>query len=306
MKNFYFSPLLIAACVVTQATGLAGTIEWNSPPAAMNLDSNSAPMSTGFVYELGVFSSGFQPTPSNVADWAANWHVADRAGRSGTVNAFGSSFRVPNNKAPFTVGAEGWIMGKKDSPTGTELILFRNNHWTWPAATSATAVPTFAQEWHVDGKSTMDEVILGSVNPQGSPFLMQSAVVRSYEQWAELHLGDEPSADPEDDAGGDGVPNLVKFAFGMDPRENGVPPHTPVGKMEIGGAEFLKISIPRNSMNLTEMEVEVSSDLQNWHRGPAFLEVVHDNPHEWVVRDKTPFSETGGKRYMRVKVGLPK
>jgi hypothetical protein len=306
MNRHHLNSLLIAAALTTHASVVAATIEWNSPPRGIHLDSSGAAMSTDFVYELGVFSAGFQPVPSNVAQWLTHWNKADSVGRSKAANAFGSSFRVRNNTAPFTAGTKGWILGKKNSPTGTELILFRNNHWTWPAAEAAGAAPSLPREWSVDGKSTMDEVILGAVNPKGSPFVMQSTVVRSYGQWAELHQAYEVLADPNADSNGNGVPNLVEFAFDMDPRANNAPPATPVGQIDVAGAKHLKISIPRPGVNLADMRVEVSSDLKTWYQGPAFLEVVSDNQKEWIVRDKTPLSQTGGKRFMRLKVDLPK
>jgi len=197
-------------------------------------------------------------------------------------------------------------MGTKETPVGTEMILFRNHHWTWPVADVPGAPASFPREWSVNGESSMDEVVIGSVNPAGSPVLMQSAVVRNYDQWASMHFEDGEASSPNDSAAGDGVPNLMKFALGMNPHGTGGRPETPVGKMQVGDESFLKMSIPRHGLNLADMRVEVSSDLVHWHNGPAFLEVVSDNQREWIVRDKTPFSQTGGKRFMRLKVELPK
>lgn len=306
MKIFHFNWLLIATCAATHGVAIAGTIEWNSPPTAMNLDSSGAVMDTGFKYELGVFSSGFQPSPSNVADWAANWHKADSVGRSHKVNAFGSSYKIPNNLAPFTVGAKGWILGKKQTPRGTEKILFRNTHWTWPSVDAAGAPASLPREWSVDEKATMDHVVIGSVKPAGSPVLMQSAVVRNYDQWSAIHMAGEDLAYSDDASQGHRVSSILKFALGMDPQDKSQRPSTPVGQMQVGNETFLKMSIPRYGVNMANMRVEVSSDLQTWHNGPAFLEVVTDNQKEWIVRDKTPFSQTGGKRFMRLKVDLPK
>ncbi len=302
MKTTHTKWLLTALCVAIHTLAPAATIEWSSPTDGTNLDSNGNAMCTGFIYELGVFTSGFEPTPSNVADWDANWHCADRVSRSSVVNAFGSSFRVWNNSAPFTSGAKGWILGKKETPTGTEKILFRNSNWIWPSAQAATAGPSLQREWHVDAKSPMDEVVLGSVNPEGSPHLMQSTVVFDYDQWANLHFEEGEASDPNESANGDDVPNLLKFAFGMNPHDKGGRPETPVGKMLIGNDEFLKMTVPRHGISLANMRVQVSSDLQHWQDDEDAIEVVADDQSAWVVRDKTPFAETGGKRFMRLKI----
>jgi len=305
MKRSRFKSLLMANCVFMQMCVVAGTIEWNVPVHGTNLDSSGARMGSGFVFQLGVFSSGFHPTASNIADWDARWHVADTAAYNPKSKAFGSSIKLADNTAPFTAGAPGWIMGTKVTPGGTEKILFRRAKWSWPVVDLPQNPPAFPREWTVSGDHEDLQVILASVNPEGSPHLMRSTVVRNYEQWRNQHLAGEASAGPGDDPAGDGVPNLMKFAFGMDPRGKARSPHTPVERMQIGNETFLKMSIPRNGVNLARMRVEVSSDLIDWHHGPAFLEVVSENERELVVRDRTPFSSAGGRRFMRLRVELP-
>ncbi len=295
MNNYRFHLSILAVCLAAKATVMASTIEWSSPPNGFNIESTGEVMGTGFHYELGVFTSGFQPTPSNVADWSDNWHPADGVTRSKVVNAFCASFRVRSNAAPFTAGAKGWIMGKKDSPTGTELILFRNNHWTWPAATAATAAPGLAREWHVDGKSTMDEVILGSVKPEGSPYMMRSAVVRNHGQWKKLQESQGLAEDGETD--------LLSFVFDTGrPEDRGKPAITPISKAQVNGQEHLQIEIPRNRAHLAKLKVQVSSDLVNWVDGPEYTEVVSEGPLGLIVRDKTPASVHKGGRFMRVQI----
>lgn len=285
---------------------MAATIEWNVRANSINLDSSGARMSSGFIFQLGVFSAGFQPTASNIADWDEHWHAADTAVYNPSSRAFGSSFKVASNIAPFNTGAQGWIMGTKETPTGTEKILFRRTNWTWPTADLPRNPASFPREWSVARNTQNLQVVIASVDPEGSPFLMRSTVVRSYEQWRKLHLENEALDGPNDSPMGDGIPNVMKFAFGMDPRGKTKRPETPVEQVQIGNETYLKMRIAREGVSLAQMRVEVSSDLVNWHHGPAFVEVVSDNAHEWVVRDRTPFSATGGRRFMRLMVDLPK
>lgn len=276
-------------------------IEWYSLGGVVNLDSVGVAMDAGFVFELGVFSAGFIPSESNVVDWGDHWNMADTAAYVPAQQLFTESHVVTGNPAPFTVGAQAWILGRRVSATGTEMILFRRDSWLWPAPNELEPTPLF---WVVNGGTGM-QVVLGAVNTDGSPFLMQSAMVRDYAQWRELKLAGEPLDGPTDDADSDGVSNAEEFVFDTNPLQPGAPPVTALSNVEINDEQYLRVSIPRNRAHLAHLKVQVSSDLATWNDGPAFTETLADHPTEWVVRDKTPFSETGGRRFMRLQLEIP-
>ncbi len=70
-----------------------------------------------------------------------------------------------------------------------------------------------------------------------------------------------PAADPD----GDGVPNLLEYAFGGDPKAPGTAPLPTLSTTESGGQKFLQISFARvGEANDIEYHVQASEDLANW------------------------------------------
>jgi len=292
---------LAAAFLLSPAPLVAETVTWFSDPGGLNRDGAGGLMDSGFQFQLGVFSGGFQPTPSNITQWPAFWTSSDSASYDVGNKRYAGQIEVVSNSAPFTVGAEAWVLGKKVTETGTEMILFRRNTWLWPAPNPLNPI---ADEWRLNGAPGV-QVVVGTVHPSGSPFLMQSLTVRSYDQWRTTELAGEPLGGINDDPDQDGVANLLEFIFGSNPMTPGPPPVTVISKVNVAGNDYLQISIPRRRDRLALLKVQVSSDLQTWHDGGAFTEVMADNPLEWVVRDKTPYPPAGGKRFMRLAATLP-
>ena len=69
--------------------------------------------------------------------------------------------------------------------------------------------------------------------------------------------------------------------------------------------DHLQISIPRRIDRMATLNVEVSSDLEQWDSGTAFTEVVSDGLSALIVRDKTAFTPPLTKRFMRLRASLP-
>jgi len=297
-KHFVLQALMFAAA----GSVMAETISWESPSGGNNRQSSGDPMDAGFIFQLGVFSDGFVPTALNLSEWDDFWSVADQSSYDTGFSRFAGLFEVEDNNPPFTVGRPGWIMGTKVTVTGTERILFRRPGWLWPASSPLSPFPL---DWHVNGATDL-QVVIGAVNPGGSPFLMQSAVVRDYPQWRALRLAGEPLDGPLDDPDGDGVPNLLEFVFDTMPSDSASRASAGGSWIEIGGEKFLQLTIPRKRTHLATLVVQVSSDLETWNQGPDHTAVVSDTPLEWIVRDKTPASAApGGRRFMRLKAALP-
>lgn len=271
------------------------TIAWFSDADKTNLDGDDVAMDGAFHFELGVFSSGFEPTASNAGQWAAHWVVADSAIYNPGSQRFSGQFAVTNNTSPFTVGAKAWIFGYRNTPTASETLLFRSSDWTWPAPNPMNPVAT---EWNA---GAANEVVLGSINPGGVPFLMQSVSTQTFAQWQAEHLSAEPLDQPGDDPDRDGAPNLLEFVFGTPPRTAGAPTVTPIALA--GG--HLQITIPRRSDHPAALTVEVSPDLANWYSGAGHTQTVSDGPAALVVRDLTPLDSAHPKRFIRLRAGLP-
>jgi hypothetical protein len=285
---------LCSACALGALPLAAETISWFSDPMRTNLDGSGTPMDAAFQFELGVFANGFVPTDGNHEQWQIHWSAAQTANYNSTSRRFAESYDVKHNPEPFTAGASAWIMGRRDTATGSERILLRNSNWLWPAPNAL-----YFSEWNA---KDADIIVTGELNGGGSPFLMRSATLQSFDQWRTEHLAGETLDGPADDADRDGTPNLLEFVFGTPPLISNKPTQTPVSLLD----GHLQITIPRRPDRPATLVVEVSNDLIQWSSGPAHTEIASDGPAALVVRDLTPLdSVPHRKRFIRLRAVLP-
>jgi hypothetical protein len=123
---------------------------------------------------------------------------------------------------------------------------------------------------------------------------------------------------PGDDLDGDGLPNLLEHAFGLNP----LLPSTPTTLLSLSnlvGTNYLTLSFQRatNATGVT-FEVQVAGALGNWITGSVYsaagsvpstnttqLGRVTNGPVETItVRDNTPVN-SATNRFMRLKVSQP-
>lgn len=298
MTVFYlwkYIPAMIASVVCSAG---AQSINWYIPPPLANLTSTGQNMDAMFQFQLGVFSGGFVPTAGNMARWAEFWVSADSTSYNPTSKVFDDTFLVTANPAPFTAGAKAYIWGRSAGPAKDEWILFRKSDWNWPVA---DPMSPFEITWNIASANATNEVILGTITPGGSPFLMKSEAVQSYAQWRDATLAGMPLNGPNDDPDRDSVSNLLEFVFGTSPAQAAATPATPTSFVEVSGQSYLQISIPRLRNRLATMTVEVSSNLIQWNSGSAFTTEVSNSAETLVVRDKTASGAGLPQRFMRLK-----
>lgn len=292
--------LVLAGIVSAKAERL----HWASSLGAANTTSTGQAMDGGFYFELGVFKNGFVPTAANTADWAANWAPAQRVKYHGTNRWFSAVFTVKDNTAPFTAGAAAYVWGFKGSELQGEWILFRKSTWIWPAADPTKAI---AFDWTA---KDADLVVVGSVEPAGDKVNLRAAAVAGslppttgWKQWREMELdGKTPLTGPNDDADGDGVSNVLEFAFGTSPLNKADFPDMSdwFNIAEDNGKRHLEMRVPRRRDRPVNFTAEVSNDLVNWTSGTTVTSVVSDSADAITLRDRTPISEAGIQRFMRV------
>lgn len=252
-------------------------------------------MAAGFTFELGVFVDGFVPSSGNAASWLEHWSPEHTTSYDFAEQRFSETYEVLDNEPPLEAGAKAWIFGHRDSPTGSEWILFRASDWLWP---EVDVVFPNTYDWNAKDAR---EVVLGTIQPTGVPFLMQSALVRSYTQWQTLHLTGEPLFAPNQDPDLDGSSNLLEFVFGTDPKTANAPVATPVA-LQSGNAV---ITIPRRIDHLAVLTVEVSGNLTDWNAVTDPAHVLQDDASALVVRDPTALDAANPKRFIRLKATLP-
>jgi hypothetical protein len=273
----------------------AETITWFCDPASANFDAAGTPMDGFFQFQLGAFTPGFVPTASNAAEWAGHWVSASTAAYHEGNDLFQGQFTLTGNAAPFVVNGNAWIWGFRNGGSGSDWILFRSPAWRWPAANPLN--PPLLQ-WNARDASV---VILGDVESSGTPFLLKTAAVATYDQWRATGFDGNPLDAAEDDADLDGVANFLEFVFGTSPVDAGSVLRPPVSIVEVSGQNYLQMRVPRVPGRLFSGQVEVSGDLSDWRSGAPFTTVVEESESSMVVRDLAPVGAVHPKRFIRFK-----
>jgi hypothetical protein len=104
------------------------------------------------------------------------------------------------------------------------------------------------------------------------------------------------------DVSGDGLPNLVKYALGLDPFTPATSSQAPAGSIQqVGGQNYLTLTVNRVA-RLADVNyvVEVSGDMQTWVSGSPNTVTIADTPTQLVVRDNTPAGTS--PRFIRLAV----
>lgn len=289
-----FQPLLLSLGLLS-LSARAETITWFCDPASANFDAAGNPMDGFFQFQLGAFTTGFVPTASNAAEWADHWVPASTADYHDANHLFQGRVTLTSNAAPFGVNGNAWIWGFRNSGSGSDWILCRNPSWRWPAANSLN--PPLIQ-WNAKDATV---VILGDVEPVGTPYLMKTVAVATYDQWRNGELAGNPLDGGDDDADRDGVANFLEFVFGTSPVDAGSVLRPPVSAVEVSGQRYLQMTVPRVPGRLFSGVVEVSGNLADWRSGAPFTTVVSESDSSIVVRDLAPFGAANPKRFMRFK-----
>ena len=109
---------------------------------------------------------------------------------------------------------------------------------------------------------------------------------------------------PEANPSGDGAPNALKYALGLDPKVSSVDQMPKPGFIEVEGVEYLVLEVSRNP-NAVEsaFNVVVSDDLVVWESGEEHVTVIEETDTILRVRDNTPLTEVE-KRFIRLEVVL--
>ncbi len=179
-----FAALLLLSLTLT-ITSHSRSISWNSGVGDNFLTADGITALDGsFSFELGGFTSGFDPTVQPLSLWQTNWVVFDTAvdgsgwnptpgisnysGAAFAQAAGGSNITSSDTGLGFTVGQQAyiWTFNSKSLTSGTEWSLIRNAVWTYPAADPFN--PN-AVEWNLSDPGTT--AVVGATSTDGGTFV---------------------------------------------------------------------------------------------------------------------------------------
>lgn len=156
----------------------------------------------------------------------------------------------------------------------------------------------------------IERMFLTNLNPLTEPEVPEG----SYAAWVAEHFPEGGAdAQPTADSDGDGLSNLLEYAFASNPRAAGRE-NTPTVS---GNGEHLKINFRRNTSadDLTYL-VEASADLDAWTpiasaegtgpfvaAGSSGIEVVSDDGFETVIVADSEMIDGKSRRFLRLQVG---
>jgi hypothetical protein len=290
---------------------------WGLRGGAVTTGNNSASLYGWREYgDYGVLTSGdVSGTPANTpyptfyaAKLLTNW---GRAGDS-VVSATSGYGLLSIYAARLQTGSLALLVINKH-PTANLTAQITLNNFT-PGSSSA---PAFAYGKPNDlangGITTGSASVPGATFSQMFPsYSMTVLVVKSqFENWREQYftaaqLSNWSYSGDTGQPAGDGVPNLMKYALGLNPNTpvtSGLPV---VGKVTLNGKTYLTLTFTDQSA-LTDItyNVQVSSDMQNWQSGPLYtVRMDNGTTNTAVYRDLTALQDAP-QHFMRLNVTRP-
>ncbi len=170
----------LAMLAAPSVHGAATIVFLGGQPGVSHYDSAGAELQpdTGFMFSLGSFYGGFEPTAENTSEWVENWVPVTTSEGSvapgalapltemdsifGSFTGFSGSIDLDHNNAPFEPGAQGFIWGFDRLSGGgdAEWILLTNSaEWSFPSVGGGISL---SETWTVED-ADIDDMVVGSV-----------------------------------------------------------------------------------------------------------------------------------------------
>ena len=152
-------------------------------------------------------------------------------------------------------------------------------------------------------------VYVGETDAVGVFGLLDDSTLTPLQTWRDTNFGNPSNVGAGADSAspaGDGVPNLVKYALGLNPAIADPTNALPIGNLETNnGLQYLTLTVNRatNAPGVS-YDVEVSGDLTNWLSGSTNTVNLTNTPTQLVVQDSVPVP-AASERYIRLVITSP-
>jgi hypothetical protein len=159
--------------------------------------------------------------------------------------------------------------------------------------------------WMREDGVVVDKIIL-TVNaayarPSGNG-PAESPTSLSYNNWTSGYGLTGGNASATAIPAGDGVPNIIKYAVGLNPISFEAANPVRFDQVVVDGSTYLRLSVTRdpNASNvlIEGLSTGTMTDLSTWSTGTTVIEA--NTPFVFIVRDSVPIG-TGSQRFMRLR-----
>lgn len=187
------------------------------------------------------------------------------------------------------------------------------NHFT-PGSTTATVISYGKTNDLAGGDLTPGTAVLsGTTFDYTFPSYSMSVLVvkGQYEVWREgkftaAELNDGSVSGDSGQPAHDGIPNLMKYALGLEPKSPATAGLPAGGRLPLNGKTYLTVTFTQQRA-LTDIAytVQVSGDLVNWQSGPPATARIDDGSTDTATyRDLTAIQDAS-PRFIRLNVTRP-
>lgn len=153
-------------------------------------------------------------------------------------------------------------------------------------------------------------VYVGTMTGVGVLGLLDQSTLTPLQVWRDNHFGNPSNVGAGANGASpaaDGVPNLIKYALGLNPSISAAAGQLPSGSIQpSGGTNYLTLTVNRAALpsDITYI-VEVSGSLTGgWAAGPPNTVTLTNTAAQLVVRDNTPVPSATA-RFIRLRVTNP-
>jgi len=152
-------------------------------------------------------------------------------------------------------------------------------------------------------------VYVGTANGVGVFGLLDQSTLTPLEVWRNGYFSNPSNvgvgADTASPAG-DGVPNLIKYALGLNPYTTAAGNQLPVPSiLPVSGQNYLALTVNRTAQATdVTYTTQVSGDLLTWTSGPPFTVTITNTPTQLIERDNTPVG-SATSRFIRLQISDP-